>query len=130
MSHRAKQLRAIFDRSFAKPAQDRRTKGALALVIVAHGDSYLLPLAEVSLVARAPKIVPLPDGPANQLGIAGLRGNLVTVLSLSALLGQPISPAVWLAVVRGVALGFDAVDGQIELTGAHPNLLDVEKLLA
>lgn len=130
MSSRARELAAIFDRSFAEPVTLERARGALALAIVANGAAYLLPLAEVSLVARAPKIVPLPNGRTNQLGIAGLRGNLVTVFSLAGLLGESTpTKAEWLAVVRGVALAFDAIDGQVELTGPKPNLLDVDGLL-
>lgn len=126
---RAKELAAAFDQSFAEPARVQRSDRALALAIVAGGASYLLPLAEVSVIARAPKIVPLPNGRANQLGLAGLRGSLVTVVSLSALLGQPVSRVGWLAVVRGVALGFESIDGQVELTTGRPNLLDVDALL-
>lgn len=132
MSGRARELAALFDRSFAEPMRLDRTKGPIALRITAGGAPYLLPLAEVTLVTRAPKIVPLPGGGPRQLGIAGIRGSLFTVLSLPALLGATASTGskvAWVAVVRGVALGFDAVDGQIELEGAPPNLLRVDALL-
>jgi hypothetical protein len=127
---RAKELAAIFDRSFAEPMLGHRARPNLALSILVGGAVYLLPLKEVTLVSRAPKIVPLPNGTALQLGIAGLRGSLVTVFSLAALLGEPAVHAAWVAVVREVAFAFDALDGQVELRGAPPNLLDVDTLLA
>jgi hypothetical protein len=127
---RARELAAAFDRSFAEPILVDRAKPHLALSILVGSAVYVLPLKEVTLVARTPKIVPLPNGPALQLGIAGLRGNLVTVFSLAALLGEPVVRADWLVVVRDAAFAFDALDGQIELRGAPPNLLDVETLLA
>jgi chemotaxis signal transduction protein len=129
MSQRARELAALFDRSFGEPALVGRARGAVALTIMAGGATYLLPLAEVTLVARAPKIVPLPSGSPLQLGVAGLRGNLVTVYSLTALLGQPIGPAEWIAVVREIAIAFDELDGQAELRDAPPNLLVVDELL-
>ena len=127
---RARELAAAFDRSFAEPIRADRVQPHLALSIFVGGAVYLLPLKEVSLVSRTPKIVPLPNGPALQLGIAGLRGSLVTVFSLAALLGEPVVRADWLVVVRDVAFAFDSLDAQIELHGAPPNLLDVDSLLA
>jgi chemotaxis signal transduction protein len=127
---RARTLAAAFDRSFAEPIVVERAKPSFALSIDVGGGAYLLPLNAVTLVSRTPKIVPLPNGPALQLGIAGLRGHLVTVFSLAALLGEPVMRADWLVLVRDVAFAFDSLDGQIELRGAPPNLLDVEALLA
>lgn len=130
MNRRAKELADGFDRSFAEPARVDRGRGDIALNIFVGGTLYLLKLEDVTLVTRAPKIVPLPNGSALQLGIAGIRGNLFTVFSLTALLGEPVQSHDWITVVRGIAFAFDGVDGQQELVGAPPNLLDVDSLLA
>ena len=128
---RAKELASAFDRSFAEPARDDRERRPLALTIIAGGSPYLLPLADVTFVARAPRIVALPNGSPLQLGIAGVRGNLVTVFSLTALLGQgPVASPEWIAVTRGIAIAFDALEGQVDLEGTPPNLLAIDDLLA
>ena len=126
---RAKELASAFDRSFAEPTATHRAKPNLALSIVVGGAVYLLPLKEIALVSRVPKVVPLPNGPVVQLGIAGVRGNLVTVFALAPLLGESLVRADWLALVRDVAFAFDALDGHVELRGSPPNLLDVDELL-
>jgi chemotaxis signal transduction protein len=126
---RAKELAEQFDRSFAEPVRLDREARPIALVIFAGGAPYLLPMADIAFVARAPKIVPLPNGSPLQLGIAGVRGSLVTVFSLTALLGQAGGKHEWLAVIGDVAIAFEKVDGQRELEGTPPNLLDAKALL-
>ena len=129
------ELAADFDRSFAEPVA-ARGHGVQALAIRAGDAPYVLPLSAVGLVLRAPKIVHLPNGPATQLGVAGVRGTLMTIISLAMLLGaRPGADAHgWIATPkarRGLALAFDALDGQIIIEpGALPaNVLDLEALL-
>lgn len=124
MSKRARGLAEAFDRSFQLPALRHAEEGRAALAIHAGGHPYLLPVEGVSMVSRAPKIVPLPlrlatppTSPRSQLGLAGIRGELVGVFSLAGLLGHDApDKASWLAVARGdrpVALAFEALDGQV-----------------
>lgn len=134
MSDRAKELAAAFDRAFAEPFTIDEDARTLALHIRVGETAYLLRLADVTLVGRAPRIVPLPSdrGSASQLGIAGIRGKLVTVFSLGALLGEPSTAPKWIALAGDVAIAFDTLDGQTELAAgeAPPNLLDLAALLA
>ncbi len=88
MSDRARELAQAFDLSFAEPARNADARGTEVLSIRVGEAKYLLRIADIATVGRAPRIVPLPYSSALQLGIAGLRGNLVTVFSLAALLGE------------------------------------------
>jgi len=135
MTTRVRELAEAFDRSFAEPARKIELGGANALAIRVAQASFILPLDAVAFVARAPRIVSLPNGSSSQLGIAGIRGSLVTVFSLATLLGQDgASEPGWiatLAATRGLAIAFDELEGQVTLAaGAAPsNLLDLARLL-
>lgn len=136
MSERARRLAVEFDRAFGEPLQALAVRGANALSIRVGDAPYMLRLGDIASVGRTPKIMPLPNPSALQLGIAGLRGNLVTVFSLAALLGLPgdHSKLEWIAALarhRGMAIAFDAMDGQLELALGEqpPNVLDVTALL-
>ncbi|MCW5837368.1 MAG: chemotaxis protein CheW [Labilithrix sp.] len=115
---RARALAEAFDRSFALPARAREEAGRPALAVRVGGDPYLLLLAGLSSVARQRAVVALPGGGRAQLGLAGIRGTLVGVFSLPALLGYEVEAAriSWLAVAGGtrpVALAFEELDGQV-----------------
>lgn len=62
-------------------------RGARYLAFDLAGASYALPLAFVREVDRPPSITPLPNAPAWLLGVANLRGDLVSVVDLAAFLG-------------------------------------------
>lgn len=138
MTERARRLAADFDRSFAEPARAVETGGESVLAIRVGDGEYMLRLADVVTVRRAPRIVALPNASAIQLGIAGLRGNLVTVFSLAALLGvrgdDSGVESGWIAALsrhRGMAIAFAGMNGQRELGPRErpPTLLDVTALL-
>jgi chemotaxis signal transduction protein len=115
---RARELAEVFDRSFSLPEQLAEGRGKPALAIRTGTDAYLLPLDGLSAVARRAKIVPLPGAPPAQIGLAGIRGGLVSVFSLPALLGYDVAHAEigWVAVSAGtrpLALGFEVLHGQV-----------------
>jgi purine-binding chemotaxis protein CheW len=60
------------------------------------------------------RLLRLPGGPVGCLGLAGLRGKMVPVFDLAAVLGaSAASPPGWLVVTQGeppVAWAFDALD--------------------
>jgi chemotaxis signal transduction protein len=120
IAERARELAKAFDRSFQLPVVHASDDGRAALAIQAGGDGYLIPLAGLSNVARAPRIVRLPASSAavGQLGIAGIGGRLTGVFSLPALLGYDVTapPPAWIAVIgeaRPVALAFDLLEGHV-----------------
>jgi purine-binding chemotaxis protein CheW len=80
---------------------------------------YALPAADISEVIRIPAVAHVPQAPKSLLGLANLRGSVVPVVSLRALVGhQDIAPsslsrAVVLAGTAPVALAVDAVDALV-----------------
>ncbi len=115
---RARELAEAFDRAFALPERVAEESGMPALAIRAGSDAYVLPLDGLSAVSRRAKIVALPGAPLAQVGVAGIRGGLVAVFSLPALLGYdvPVAGLEWIAVTAGarpLALGFEVLEGQI-----------------
>jgi purine-binding chemotaxis protein CheW len=53
------------------------------------GERYAVPLESVTKIERVPAIIPVPRTPSFIRGIASLRGEIVTVVDLCTVLGQP-----------------------------------------
>lgn len=116
---------------------------------------YALPAEAVAEVIRMPVVARVPQSPAGLLGLANLRGSVLPVASLRALLGQPgeadgaLARAIVLDGASPVALAVDRIEafvsiapGRIEtrraelasepgerLSGAFPSGEDVAKIL-
>ncbi len=82
---------------------------------------YALPAAEISEVIRIPPVARIPQSPKGLLGVANLRGSVLPVASLRALLGREpkianqSARAIVLDGAEPVALTVDAVDALISL---------------
>ncbi|HLG84606.1 MAG TPA: chemotaxis protein CheW [Bradyrhizobium sp.] len=93
----------------AEPSDDR------FLTFKSAGRFYALPAASVSEVARMPMLARVPHAPPSLLGLANLRGSVVPVASVRALLGRQHAAATdasRLIVLNGtspVALAVDEV---------------------
>lgn len=115
----AESLKRTFDAAFAAPVSpDRRvTESFLALTIGGH--ACAIRVREVAGLVVARKIVPIGSPIRGMLGLAGIRGELVPVYSLPALLGyaeEKGSPR-WFVLCKGsvqVALAFTTFDGYVE----------------
>ena len=123
---RVAELRLAFDRSFASPATTATGDTEDMLAVRIAGDSYALRMSEMSGLATGKKIALLPSRRPGIVGIASVRGNLLLVHSLSALLGYGLhpSPCTWLALSVGddpVGLGFDELEGflRVRRTDVH-----------
>jgi purine-binding chemotaxis protein CheW len=98
------------------------------------GETLSLPLAEVVEILQPRPLTRVPHGPPSLLGLANLRGAVVPVISLSALLGagaSPVTAASRLVLVSpgaAVALLADAVVTLAETSGARR--LELRDLLA
>jgi chemotaxis signal transduction protein len=109
-------FRHAFDQAFATaPITSVETFEDLLAVRVA-GDPYALRVREITGLVASRKIVPLPSKRPELLGVAGNRGSLVAVYSLSALLGYGVEskPTRWLALAGAsdpIGLGFEAFEG-------------------
>lgn len=92
-----------------------------ALLLSVGADRYALALTDVCEVVRAPEITPLPGAPAAALGVMNLRGDVVPVLDVAALLGTGSGGAdAPFAAVAGTDAGLAAL-----ATDAEPTTLEL-----
>jgi chemotaxis signal transduction protein len=125
----AAELRREFDAGFAAPPADRGEEVERFLALKIRADAYAIRIQEMAGFAAARKVVPLPSPIAEMLGLAGLRGVVVPVYSLAALLGYRLDdgPLRWFVLCGGadkVALGFTELDGYLELPRAQVRAVD------
>lgn len=83
-----------------------------------------LPLADVAELADIAAPTPVPGAPDAIVGLADLRGRIVTVIDLARLMGLALTPrrdAGYLALLLAPPYGHIAllVDGAVEITSAH-----------
>jgi len=117
-------LRQAFDAGFALPPPEPATGGVALLLLQAGGTALALPCAQIAGLHRAGRMAALPSRAPELAGLAGLRGRLLPVFRLTALLGLPDGePAAlgWLALARGgrLAAGFERLEGQVTVAPAH-----------
>jgi purine-binding chemotaxis protein CheW len=116
---RAADMRKAFDRAFAEPPPPEAEAAADYLGIRIGGIAYAVALSEIGAVFADKKIAPLPSGASELLGVAGVRGDIVPVFSLGALIGQgggDEKPR-WLVLAGGGRAGFafDVLDGHLRI---------------
>ena len=106
IANRTADFRNAFDKAFAQP----RVTGDTAawedfLTIRIAGDGYALRLREIAGLVKGRRVVACPSEVPEFQGIAGVRGTLVSVYSLPALLGYSGGgePAAWLLLCAGAS---------------------------
>lgn len=62
-----------------------RTKG---LSFFSDGEPFAADVTRVQKIARKVEVTPVPASPGEVVGIAGMKGKVVTILSVAALLGK------------------------------------------
>ena len=115
----ADEIRRRFDALFAAPPAARGAEVASFVALRIDADRYLLRIQAMRGLAAARTIVPLPGAAAALLGLAGIRGVVVPVFSLSALMGYGAEPPRWLVLCESesgdpIALAFAEFDGYLE----------------
>jgi chemotaxis signal transduction protein len=120
LDRRAAYLRAAFDCAFAKPPPEAVAAKEDFLAIQVAGDPYALRVSELAGLVVDRKVAPLPSARTALSGVAGIRGALVPIYSLSSLLGYDAraTPTRWLALCgRAEALGlaFDHLEGFLRI---------------
>jgi chemotaxis signal transduction protein len=117
----AAELKRAFDRSFAEaPAVAREAHDDL-LEIRVGGDPYAVSLADTGGLFADTRITPLPGSVTEMCGVAGLRGSLLPVYDLGALLGYAKGKVPrWLLVTARtpVALAFDGFERHLSMPRA------------
>jgi len=89
---------------------------ALHVVARVGGEQYGVPVEDVLEVADAGEIVPVPGSGPALLGVRNLRGQVLPVVDLAAVLGLPRTATPGRVVVvadggRAAGLGVDSVKG-------------------
>jgi purine-binding chemotaxis protein CheW len=112
----AAELRSEFDATFARPPAPPAAAGERFIVVLAGQHQLALRCSEIDSLHRYAGVATLPDGPPGLLGLAGVRGQLVAVYDLSALLAEPAgdSGRIWLALCaadKQVAFAITQVQG-------------------
>lgn len=116
---KAGELRNAFDRARAIPSATRAAdQGEELLSIRVSGDPYAIRVSEITGLANDKKVVAFPSPIPESRGIAGIRGGLVSVYSLAALLGYSgeVDQARWLILCgteETVGLAFNAFEGYL-----------------
>jgi chemotaxis signal transduction protein len=82
-------LRRLFDEDFAVAAAAKSARLEDLLAIRLGSDPYALRLSEIAGLHVGVKIVAVPSPHAQLLGIVGLRGTMVPIYDLAALLRYP-----------------------------------------
>jgi chemotaxis signal transduction protein len=117
IASKAAELRDAFDRARAIPlstAGVEQVEGLLSIRVA--GDPYAIRVSEISGLANDRKVVAFPSSIPELLGVAGMRGGLVSVYSLAALLGygREAGQARWLVLCgaeESVGLAFSDFEG-------------------
>lgn len=126
-------MRLQFDTSFAQPLAVTDVPTQKLLAIQAGEGRFALPLADCTSIQACPKLVALPAAPPALLGIAGVRGRLLAVYRLAALLGvsHQAPPPRWLLVARAdeqVGFAVENIDAYLQVfsTEIFPSSLPAE----
>ena len=108
-----------FDLSFARIPEVRTAEPVDLLSIRLGGDPFAIRLEQTAGLFADRRTTPVPGTIPEFRGLAGVRGALVPVFDLAALLGYAAAPAPrWLAAARdgAIAFAFDAFEGQLRAT--------------
>jgi chemotaxis signal transduction protein len=116
-------LRQAFDHSFAAPARVHTEDSVDLLALGVAGAGYAVRLGDVSGLLVDRRIVPLPATLPEFLGLTGVKGGVVPVWSLSALLGTGADHDLprWMILIAGrgrgdtLALAFERFDGHLRV---------------
>jgi chemotaxis signal transduction protein len=121
----ALELRNAFDQVYALPPlslDSEHTENLLAIRLA--GDSYAIRVSEIAGLASDREVIVLPSPIPELLGVAGIRGGLVPVYSLAALVGhnRDGNHARWLALYGTedpVGLAFSDFEGYLKVPSAQ-----------
>jgi purine-binding chemotaxis protein CheW len=114
----AARLRAEFDAAFSRPPGAEAAETVELLTLRLGGDSFAVRLADTAGLFADQRITPVPGPLSDFHGLAGVRGALVPVYDLAALMGYPRSMQPrWLITARRSVVGFvfDTFLGQLRV---------------
>lgn len=109
-------LRKEFDSSFEKVPVLRRG-GDEAIVIRVSGERFAVRVQDIQALSKLNKLTVVPSAAEGLAGITSIRGDVITVFDLAALLklGSQSRELRWMVIAQAkevaVALGFSEVEG-------------------
>jgi chemotaxis signal transduction protein len=121
IASKAEELRNAFDRARAIPFSTRAVEQVESLLSIrVSGDRYAIRVSEISGLANDRKVVAFPTPISELLGVAGIRGGLVSVYSLALLLGysREVDQARWIVLCGAeepVGLAFSDLEGYLRV---------------
>jgi chemotaxis signal transduction protein len=122
MGTTAATLRRHFDEAFAAPASSVTEPLEDFLAICVGSDPYALRLSEIAGLHVGVKIVPVPSPVPQLLGIVGIRGMMVPIYDLAALLRYPPEAnSRWFVLARApqpVGFAFGSFESHLQLSQA------------
>ncbi|HUJ57463.1 MAG TPA: chemotaxis protein CheW [Kofleriaceae bacterium] len=121
MTDRAAELRAAFDRGFAEPVRGPRGATRDVLRVRVGGQPHAIELAEVAALHVDRRVVALPTRARELLGVVAIRGAILPVYDLRAVLGlDPAGPPRWVIALAAaaVAVALDGFEGLVRTAAA------------
>lgn len=121
VDNKISELRDAFNRTYAIPAASQAAQQMENLLSIrVAGRPYAIKVSEISGLVNDRKTVALPSRVPELLGVAGIRGGLVSVYSLAMLLGysQDVGQVRWLALCGSdepVGLAISDFDGYVRV---------------
>jgi chemotaxis signal transduction protein len=115
---RLERMRRAFDASFAEPAATERPRTEQLVRIRAAQATVALRVGELTALQAGRRIVPVPGGPPELLGLAAAGGVALPAYDLASLLGlgRGQRSCRWLAVCGGadpIGLAFEELLGHL-----------------
>lgn len=117
---KAAELRQAFDLSFALPPPQASQEVEDLLTIRVAGDPYAIRLRDIAGIVEGRRVIPVPAVTLDLLGLAGIRGDVISVFGLASILGYgqaPGSPR-WMILCGAeepIALAFSDFEGYLRL---------------
>jgi chemotaxis signal transduction protein len=139
---RADELREAFDRGFAEAPAGERAAALELLRIELAGEPHAIALADITSIHVDSRITSVPATDAALIGVIAVRGAIVPVYDLRALLGLATTRAArWVVIAKGLAFAFDAfvghvavaelsVRGIVEHDGRNYSIIDLAGVVA
>jgi chemotaxis signal transduction protein len=122
MGTTAATLRQHFDGAFAAPASPIAEPLEDLLAIRVGSDPYALRLSEIAGLHVGVKIVPVPSPVPQLLGIVGIRGMMLPIYDLAALLRYPPEAnSRWFVLARApqpVGFAFETFESHLQVSQA------------
>lgn len=118
MSGNDAKLRLDFDALFAAPPPEVAEDSVALISLRLSGAPYALRLEEVSGLHRDRKIVWVPGGAPTLKGLAGIRGKLVPIFDLAAILGHQGEEGRWVVLYgqeETMGFAFSVLEGYLTL---------------